>query len=103
MALKTLGTNAQTTLSAAQWNSAMSVADLASLNALFKFTTSTLSLQPAPTTFAPNAMISQGKICHPIRGIWKLMEGDWIGADPNTGDIIVLSAPTAAAASWVHT
>src|SRR5215471_1880451 len=102
MALKTLGTAGTTTLSAAQWNSAMAVGDLAALNALFKFISSSASLQPAPASsaFKPNNLIERGLLMHPTRGIWKLFEGDWIGADPNTGDIIVLSAPTAAAASW---
>lgn len=99
MALLTLGTAATTTLSAVKWNSVMSVADLAALNALIKY----IDGNSAAPTYKPIPSISQGVLYIPSRGQLKLFEGDYIGVDPNTGQPIVLSAATAAAASWVHT
>ncbi|MCI0560289.1 MAG: hypothetical protein MN733_17525 [Nitrososphaera sp.] len=99
MALLTLGTAAATTLPAIRWNSVMSVADLAALNTFIKY----IDGNSADPTYIPNPSISQGVLYIPSRGQVKLFEGDYIGVDPNTGQPIVLSAATAAAASWVHT
>ena len=101
MALKTLGTAATTTLQAAQWNSGMAPGDLAALNALFKYG-SGVGSSPAPVTYRPLIVLAHGMMWIPGRGSLKLYEGDWVGADPNTGLPVLLNAATAAAASWVH-
>jgi hypothetical protein len=105
MATKTLGTNAQTTLTAVQWNSAMSVSDLAAINALMKFPVYTApGFIGAESGFIPTPCISQGVLYLPGgKGQIKLDEGDWIGVDPNTGWPIHLTKDTAGRASWVHT
>lgn len=109
MALLTLGTTAQTTLKAIQWNSALlataagginSISDLAALNALIKTQKERAILPPA--TFQPIPAINQG-VLYTQRGALRLIEGDFIGVDPVTGDVIVLQAVSAAGASWVHT
>lgn len=101
MALKTLGTAATTTLSAIQWNSVYNVSDLAALNALIKQQTS--QGQKGSTTIFPAPTINQGGLFVPARGHWRLLEGDWLGVDPVTGDVILITAASAAGASWVHT
>lgn len=100
MALVTLGTAATTTLSAVRWNQAAAPADLAALSALIKYQDgipSAPKYQPIPV------VTSQGLIFWSDRGALKLFPGDYIGVDPNTGQWILLTAATAAAASWVHT
>lgn len=98
MALATMGTTAQTTLSALKWNSSVNVSDLALLNALIKQQGSRAStmIQPLPT-------VSQGGLYVPSRGHWRLYEGDYLAVDPVTGEVIVVNAASAAGASWVHT
>ena len=99
-ALGTLGTALTTTLPAMQWNSACSVGQLALFNAGVKqinqFDTNQ-AVHPVPE-------ISQGGLYIPSRGHLKLFEGDWIGYDPVTGEVILISAATAASSgTWVHT
>lgn len=97
MALKTLGTAATNTLQAIQWNSAMSVTDLAALNALFKYQGTRV-----PTTFLPIPQVNQGVLYLGVRGQIRLAEGDWIGVDPVTGESVHINSASAAGASWVH-
>ncbi|MCI0557845.1 MAG: hypothetical protein MN733_05070 [Nitrososphaera sp.] len=103
MALVTLGTAAPTTLQAMLWNHKPDPADLAALNALFKYQTFAAPTVNGPIAFKPSPMVNQGILYVPERGQLKLFRGDYIAADPNTGHFILISGPTAAAASWVHT
>ncbi|MCI0564279.1 MAG: hypothetical protein MN733_37880 [Nitrososphaera sp.] len=103
MALVTLGTAATTTLSALKWNAQPVAADLAAINALFKYQSFTEPSVPGPVSFIPVPMINQGILYVPERGQLKLYPGDYIAADPNTGHFVLISAATAAAASWQHT
>ncbi|MCI0559494.1 MAG: hypothetical protein MN733_13450 [Nitrososphaera sp.] len=103
MALVTLGTQTQTTLQALQWSPQPVAADLAAINALFKYQSFTEPSVPGPVSFIPVPMINQGVLYVPERGQLKLYPGDYIAADPITGHFVLISAATAAATSWIHT
>ena len=103
MALKTLGTAAQTTLSAIKFNpdyNALTDSDLAALNALIK---PTVDANGQAQGLLNNYISRAGQLWIPNRGWLYVSPNDYIAVDTVTGWPILLSAPAAASASFVHT
>lgn len=117
MALKTLGSNATTTLQALQWrnNNGQTRADYAALAALILDDRSVplgqlANAAPSSKPIYPGALnpfIDQ--IMIPNRGILKVLPGDWIAVDANGWPILLSrnaiaggTAPSATT-SWTHT
>ena len=96
MATKTLGTAATTTLTALQYQSGMTPADLATINA------GILNDQVGKPAYA-NCFTTYGTLYIPNRGVLQLIPGDYVAFDPATGFPILISATAAAGASYVHT
>lgn len=98
MALKTLGTNATTSLSALQFNhdfAVMSDADLAAFNALVKADKTTSDKQAVQLS-------RDGHLYIPGRGQIKVSNGDWVAIDTATGWPIILSAAAIASGPYTH-
>lgn len=85
MALNTFGTNDTGTLSALNWNSASSPADVAQIAANIKD-----DLNPAHP-IVPGAFAHNGYLFVPNRGFLRLLPGDWV-AYGSTGWPILVSA-----------
>ena len=101
MALRTMGTTAQTTLSAIQFSQSPNVvlpADMASLKAALKDDLN-------PSSQSPNSFFDyNGLLMIPRRGLVRVFPGDFIAWDAQTGWPILVSAAAAALnPSWVHT
>lgn len=97
MALKTLGTTAQTTLNAfVVGTNDLIAADVASVLTAIK------NDQVNTNPIWPGAYAQQGLLFVPNRGVLKCLPGDYIGYDAS-GWPILLSALAAANANWVHT
>jgi hypothetical protein len=97
--LGTLGTTTNVILPAIKWNAAgqsIFPADWAALNALVKSSLSGVD----SSTIQLGTAIGVGLLFVPGRGQLRLYEGDYIAVDPNTGEVMVIGAATAAAASW---
>lgn len=124
MATRTMGTTAQTTLTAVQWShvadgatsavgSLLLPADLATMNALVKFDTPPSGgIGPFndlgnPGASAPGpftAIGHNGMLYVPRRGFLKIYEGDFVAVDPVTGWPILISGFSAnTSPAWVHT
>src|ERR1700693_1300905 len=112
MALLTLGSNAQTTLSALKFLPGMNVTDRAALAALILNDQSNDSGQLA--TLAPSAKpiwpgaFQAGLLYVPNRGVLQVLPGDFVAVDANGWPILLSanaiaggSAPSAAT-SWTH-
>ena len=98
MALKTLGTNATTSLSALVFNHSADVmlpADLAALNALIKPDSGGNGLMSPYLTY-------EGQLWIPRRGWVKVLNGDYVGVDATTGWPIVVSAAAIASGPYTH-
>jgi hypothetical protein len=105
MALRTLGTAAQTTLSAVQFGQSsgyLSDSDLAAINALIKPQTSVTYGNAIGGGVYPY-LTREGQLWIPGQGFLKVSKGDFVAVDPATGWPIVISAGAAAGASYVHT
>jgi hypothetical protein len=102
MALRTLGTTAQTSFTAVQFIPGMAPSDLATINAAIKYDNN-----PANNTIplsAPSSLDNAGKLTLPGgRGTINLLPGDFVAVDPNTGWPIVISTNCAANGAIVHT
>ncbi len=98
MALRTLGTAANNTLSGfVVGTNDLIPADVATLmQSIFDDQNAVL------TTIFPGAYAQQGLLFVPNRGFLRALPGDFIGFDPATKWPILLSARAAAGASWVH-
>ncbi len=100
MATVTLGTAAQTTLTALKflhgYNSGMSAADIAAISQTIKDDTSFNGVA------AQQAFSANGLLYIPRRGVLTMRAGDYVGVD-STGWPVLLSSKAAASASWVHT
>ncbi len=97
MALKTLGTAANNTLSGfVVGTNDLITADVATL--LLAIKNDQINGNPV----FPGAYAQQGLLFVPNRGVLKCLAGDYVGFDPATGFPILLSAAAAAGASWVH-
>lgn len=96
MALVTLGTAAQTTLSALAWNKGALAADVGSIIRNIK--DDNINGRP----IYAGAFGRDGRLWIPNRGFLNLEPGDYVAFDA-TGWPILLSNIAAASASWVHT
>lgn len=98
MALKTLGSNLTTSLSALVWANGLAgtnATDFASLAQLIK------DDQNVTLPVIPSAFTGNGTLLIPNRGLIKLLPGDYVGVD-STGWPIVLSAKAIASGPWTH-
>lgn len=114
MSTITLGTNAQTTLTALTFSDVMNTTDFATLQQLILDDQSKPMGQPANAAPAakpvwPGAFTRDGLLYVPNRGVLKVFPGDMIGVDAN-GWPILLSANSiaggsspSASTSWTHT
>lgn len=96
MALLTLGTNANTSLSALLYTrNPPSVADVATFNANIK--NDQINGRPIwPGGFR------QGLLQIPNRGVLQLVPGDYVAFDATTGWPILISAASIASGPWTH-
>ncbi len=105
MALLTMGTTAQTTLSALKFQYTAASADMASLEALIKDDQNPGKGSPAPFWGSAFGAIGpgSGQLFIPNRGVLLVLPGDFIAVDTQTGFPYLISAAAGAAAGWVHT
>lgn len=100
MATVTLGTTAQTSLTAKKflpgYGSGMSAADIAAIANLIKDDIN-IAHPLIPASFGSNGMLYV-----PNRGILKILPGDYVGVD-SQGFPILVSANSIANSNWVHT
>jgi hypothetical protein len=113
MATRTLGSTAQTTLTAVLYNAALLTADRATIEqgilddgsaAVAGGTAQqgqTVELWGNAKQY-PGAFGFNGLLYVPNRGVLRCFEGDFVAID-STGWPILLSAAAAASGSWVHT
>lgn len=98
MATKTLGTTAQTSLTAIQYlpgyNSGMLAADQAAICNAIKD-----DINVAHPLLA--GAFQQGQLFIPNRGVLQLLPGDWVGVD-SSGFPILVSKNSIANAAWTH-
>lgn len=103
MATVTLGTTAQTSLTALKflpgYGSGMAAADIATINNLIKN-----DLQNTNPRMGGMYFSAEGRLYMPNRGLQpvQLMPGDYVGVD-NQGFPIVVSKNSIANGAWVHT
>jgi len=98
MALKTLGSAANNTLSAfVVGTNDFIPADVATYNLGIKDD----QINGNPLFNGP-AYVLSGMLFIPNRGFIRALPGDYVAFDPATGWPILLSARAAAGASWVH-
>lgn len=98
MALKTLGSAANNTLSAfVVGTNDFTPADVATFNLGIKDD----QINGNPLFNGPSYVLS-GLLFIPNRGFIRALPGDYVAFDPATGWPILLSARAAAGASWVH-
>lgn len=114
MGTKTLGTNAQTTLTAISFNANADVADMATiaeliLNDMTQPQGQLALTAPSAKPIWPGAFARTGILYVPNRGILRAQPGDWVGIDANGWPILVSanaiaggSSPSVAT-SWTHT
>lgn len=106
MATITMGTTAQTSLTALAFSHVAADADMATLNALIKVdipVAGALGEGPVGSTFVTQAFAKNGFLYVPRRGVLKVFQGDFVAVDPATGwPILVSGAAGAANPQWVH-
>jgi len=99
MALRTLGTNAATSLSAIMFShdpAVLSMADLAAFNALCKSDKNTNNLlEPV--------LSREGMFRIPGKEVVRVSPGDYVAVDPATGWPIYISANAIANGPYTHT
>lgn len=99
MGTKTLGTNANNSLTALKflpgYGSGMSAADIATI------TLAILNDQGNSRAIQSEAFSANGMLYIPNRGILKMLPGDWVGVD-NEGWPILVSAYSIANGAWTH-
>jgi hypothetical protein len=97
MALITLGSNANNSLSALQFTGAMVPADVGSLSNLILD-----DLINPGHTLIEGSFAQNGRLYIPNRGYLNLRPGDFVGVD-SQGWPILVSANSIANAAWTHT
>lgn len=114
MALLTLGTNANNTLSAIKFLHGMNTTDLATLNAAILNDGSQLGggglakVAPSKKPIWPGALSTSGRLYIPNRGYLQVLDGDYIAYDANGWPILVSANAIAggtspsATTSWTH-
>lgn len=98
MATKTLGTTAQTSLTALAWLNSLSSSaplDVATITNSIKD-----DLNVAHPIY-PDAFGDNGLLFVPNRGVLRILPGDWVGVD-SQGWPILVSANSIANAAWTH-
>lgn len=102
MALKTLGTNATTTLNAfVQNSSTMTVADLASLRNSIK--NDLINGNPIWPNAYDRGFQNDGVLYVPNRGLLLVLPGDYVGVDATGWPILVSkNAIASGSTSWTH-
>jgi len=101
MATATMGTAATTTLTALQFQASMSPTDYATIdNAILNDALPTTA--PAASSFS-GGWARSGQLYVPNRGVLRMLPGDYVAFDTQTGWPILVSARAAAGAGWVHT
>jgi len=96
MSTITLGTDAQTTLTALAFNPQAAAADFASIAQLI------LDDLNVAHPIVPGSFIQQGLLFVPNRGILKVLPGDYVGVDAKGWPILVSAYSIAAASDWTH-
>lgn len=100
MATQTLGTTAQTSLTAKKflpgYGSGMSAADIAAIANAIKDDLGNLH------SIVPGAFSAGGQLFIPNRGVLTVLPGDWVGVD-SQGWPILVSKNSIANAAWTHT
>lgn len=99
MATKTLGSNANNSLTALaflQGIGSMTETDVGTLNNLIKD-----DLNVAHPRMGGGAFSSNGLLMIPNRGVLKVLPGDWVGVD-SRGWPILVSADAIASGPWTH-
>ncbi len=88
MATKTLGSNANNSLTALQFSAGADMvdADLAAMRALILD-----DLLGAFGRVMPEGFSRNGLLIVPNRGVLKVLPGDWVACDPNSGWPILVS------------
>ena len=113
MATITLGTNAQTTLTAVKFEKSLSAADMAAIAALILNDGTQqggrANAAPSAKPIYPGGFSSTGLLFIPNRGVLQALPGDYIGVDANGWPVLVSanaiaggSAPSAVT-DWTHT
>lgn len=108
MATKTLGTNAQTTLTALAFQrGGMAAADVATIAAAILDDGGETADVTGPFGSTgkvwPDAFSTNGILYVPNRGLLKVMPGDWVGVDATGWPILVSFAAIASGStSWTH-
>lgn len=97
MALSTLGSNANNSLTSRIFAGAMPAADVAGIANLIKDDLN--NLHP----ISPGAWAQTGLLYVPNRGVLRMLPGDFVGVDAATGWPILVSARAIAAGPWTHT
>ena len=95
MAVKTLGTTANNSLSALAFSGVMNASDFADLQQAI------LDDKNVAHPIFPGAFTRDGHLFVPNRGVQKVLAGDWVGVD-NEGWPILVSANSIANGHWVH-
>ena len=96
MATKTMGTNAQTTLTAMPFGTDVTQADIAKIQ--LGILNDLINGNPV----YPGAWANTGLLYVPNRGLLQAIPGDYVAYD-GTGWPILISKKAAASSSWVHT
>ena len=96
MATKTLGTDAVNSLTAVDFAASLLPADVASIANGIKD-----DLNPAHPIY-PGAFSLQGLLYIPNRGVLKVLPGDYVAIDADTGWPILVSANAIANGPWTH-
>lgn len=95
MATKTLGTNANNSLTALPMGGALSAADIAAIS------NAVLNDLINGNPIWPGAFAQTGLLFVPNRGLLKALPGDYVAVD-NTGWPILVSANAIANGAWTH-
>jgi hypothetical protein len=98
MATVTLGTTAQTSLTAIQYQASVSAADFATIMQGIKDMRVAAGVRP----ILPDGLSRFGKLVIPNRGIIDVLPGDYVAIDGN-GWPILIASQVAGSGPWVHT
>lgn len=96
MALRTLGTNATTSLSSMVASGDMAEADIAAFQALIK------NDLGGTSPIIPGSFSRQNLLYIPNRGVLQVRPGDYVAVDSATGWPILISAKAIASGPYTH-
>lgn len=112
MATLTLGSNAQTTLTALLFSPSMNTTDFATLQQLIRDERShgvgIATAAPSAKPVFPGALTRSGFLSVPNRGILRVLPGDYVAVDANGWPILLSAnaiaggASPSAVTSWTH-